>query len=62
MEIVDYIHRDAEYGCRVRFGGAAAKPPRPSVRKFAVQNFKRPKNREDSSDFDDFLTESIAAP
>ena len=23
--------------------------------------FKRPKNREDNSDFDDFLTESIAA-
>ncbi len=25
-------------------------------------NFKRPKNREDSSDFDDSWTESIAAP
>ena len=25
-----------------------------------LRNFKRPKNREDSSDFDDFLTESIA--
>ena len=35
------------------------KPPRPSVRKFAVQNFERPKNPEDSSDFDHFLMESI---
>ena len=25
-----------------------------------VRNFKRPKNREDSSDFDDFWTKSIA--
>ena len=25
-----------------------------------IGNFNRPKNREDSSDFDDFLTESIA--
>ena len=29
--------------------------------KFDPGNFKRPKNREDSSDLDDFLTESIAA-
>ena len=27
----------------------------------STDNFKRPKNREDSSDFDDNLTESIAA-
>ena len=27
-----------------------------------TKNFKRPKNREDSSDFDDFWTELIAAP
>ena len=26
-----------------------------------AENFKRPKNREDSSNFDNFLTESIAA-
>ena len=32
-----------------------------SVFRRAVENFKRPKKREDSSDLDDFLTESIAA-
>ena len=32
-----------------------------SVFRRAAKNFKRPKNREDSSDLDDLLTESIAA-
>ena len=32
-----------------------------SVFRQASENFKPPKNREDSSDLDDFLTESIAA-
>ena len=32
-----------------------------SVFRRAAENFKRLKNREDSSDLDDFLTESIAA-
>ena len=34
-------------------------PPRTNQK--TAKNFKLPKNREDSSDFDDFLTESIAA-
>ena len=32
-----------------------------SIFRRAAENFKRPKNLEDSSDLDDFLTESIAA-
>ena len=33
---------------------------RPNFLFASHRNFKRPKNREDSSDFDDFLTEMIA--
>ena len=29
--------------------------------RLSAENFKRPKNREDGSDLDDFLTESIAS-
>ena len=44
-----------------------APPPRTSSVEsifviFSSKNFKRPKNREDSSDLDENLTESIAAP
>ena len=39
----------------------AQTPGRPSVRAPGAENFKRPKNREDSSDFDQNLTESTAA-
>ena len=36
------------------------KKRRPHTVKIFLKNFKRPKNREDRSDFDDFLTELIA--
>ena len=41
------------------FASAEHKPPSLSGN-VRVRNFKRPKNHEDSSDLDDFLTESIA--
>ena len=33
-----------------------------SIESKITKIFKRPKNREDGSDFDDFLTESIVSP
>ena len=36
------------------------KKRRPHTVKIFLKNFKRPKNREDRSDFEDFLTELIA--
>ena len=54
-------------GGDIDFSGAAAAAKiaaRPSRATYSnsTENFKRPKNRQDSSDLDENLTESIAAP